>query len=265
MTVQPPPTPKDHDELSELVAVYALDALEPAEAGLVEEHLAVCPRCRAELAEHREVAALLAHTGAPAPEGVWSRIAAELDEGPAVGDGGPAGLRLGDVLPLARRERPARSGRRFGRAAAALGAAAAVVIAALGVQVVRQDGQLDDLRAEVEDGALDLAADVALRDPASQLVELTSTDGGLRVRAVIDPGGRGYVLAHNLPRLDDDETYQLWGLGPAPPISLGVLGADPAPAVFQVVGGLDGLAITAEAAPGVVASEKDAVVAGETA
>ena len=72
----------EHDEIAELLGAYALDAVEPDEAALVEDHLRECPRCAAEVAEHREVAAMLAHSGAPAPEGIWERIVEGLEEPP---------------------------------------------------------------------------------------------------------------------------------------------------------------------------------------
>src|SRR4051812_36552435 len=68
----------DHvDEFTELLGAYALDAVDDDEREAIEAHLLSCPRCRAEVAEHREVAAFLSK-GAPAPDGVWDRIAAEL-------------------------------------------------------------------------------------------------------------------------------------------------------------------------------------------
>ena len=97
-----------HHEIEELLGAYALDAVDAEEARVVEEHLLVCPRCRAEVAEHREVAALLTSgTSEPVPDGVWNRIAADLGDSPAArahrgrlraargqGHGGPAGARL---------------------------------------------------------------------------------------------------------------------------------------------------------------------------
>jgi anti-sigma factor RsiW len=67
-----------HEELAELLGAYALDAVDDDEALAIEEHLAGCPRCRAEVAMHREVVAMLGNAGGVAPEGVWERIAAEL-------------------------------------------------------------------------------------------------------------------------------------------------------------------------------------------
>ena len=67
-----------HEEAAELLAVFALDAVEPDEHELIEAHLAECPRCRAELDAHREVAAALGNSVEPLPEGLWSSIASAL-------------------------------------------------------------------------------------------------------------------------------------------------------------------------------------------
>ena len=71
----------EHQDIEELLGAYALDAVDPDEARLVEEHLVECPRCRAEVAAHREVAALLTSgTSDPVPDGVWDRITADLGD-----------------------------------------------------------------------------------------------------------------------------------------------------------------------------------------
>ena len=72
-------TERTHTELQELLGAYALDAVDGDEYDAVELHLRECPRCRAELADHREVAALIGHGGAAAPEGVWDRIVAAIE------------------------------------------------------------------------------------------------------------------------------------------------------------------------------------------
>jgi anti-sigma factor RsiW len=72
----------DVPQIEELIGAYALDAVDDDEREVVEQHLAVCARCRAELAEHREVAALLAYDGKPAPSDVWDRIVSSLEEPP---------------------------------------------------------------------------------------------------------------------------------------------------------------------------------------
>jgi anti-sigma factor RsiW len=68
-----------HDEIAELLGAYALDAVDPDEAAVVAAHVAVCPRCAAEVDEHRSTAALLAHQGADAPGALWDRIQQQLD------------------------------------------------------------------------------------------------------------------------------------------------------------------------------------------
>ena len=64
-----------HQQAAELLAVFALDAVDDDEHELIEAHLAECPRCRAELDAHREVAAALGNSVEPLPEGLWSSIA----------------------------------------------------------------------------------------------------------------------------------------------------------------------------------------------
>ena len=56
-----------HAELEELLGAYALDAVDGEERELVELHLLDCPRCRAEVAEHRAVASFLGSAGVLGP------------------------------------------------------------------------------------------------------------------------------------------------------------------------------------------------------
>lgn len=71
-----------HADLQELLGAYALDAVDPDEAAAIERHLPTCPRCRNELADHREVAGLLSYAGGAAPSGLWDRIITSLEEPP---------------------------------------------------------------------------------------------------------------------------------------------------------------------------------------
>lgn len=248
-----------HDDIQELLGVYALHALDPHEAQVVEDHLEVCPRCRSEVSGHREVATLLANTGGDAPEGLWDRISAQLEEVPP-----PMRLALpegeGTVIPLAARRRE-RSNRLV---AAAIGVAAALVIGVLGVQVVRQDDRISTLNAALEDDAVLTGANLALANPDAAKVQLASADGSVTAPAVLLPNGTGYLLAHQLAELDDSLTYQLWGVTETGVVSLGLLGSSPNDVVpFQVSDAVAGLAITEEVAGGVAQSANPAVVAGE--
>lgn len=239
--------PMTHDDAVELLGAYALHAVDADEVALIEAHLEECPKCRAEVAEHREVATLLGNSGGDAPEGLWDRIASTLDETPP-----PMRLPLpraeATAIPLAPRSR-ARGNRVV---VAAMGAAAALVIGALGVKVVRQEDQLDRVEQALGDDAILRAANVALVDPDAARSTLASPDGAVHATAVVLPDGTGYLMTEELPGLDASRTYQLWGQTGSGMISIGLLGADPGGVVpFRVSGEVSALAITDEVAPGV--------------
>lgn len=268
-----------HEETQELLGAYALDAVDRDEADAIEAHLPGCPRCADELAGHREAAAMLAHVGAPAPEGVWDKISARLDE--REGEGEPAGIGEAEAAAAAARIAglaEARSGPRAGLAPPSSGgkvvpfsrptrwltsalAAAAVIVAVLGVQLVRIDNRLDRLNGPRADD-LDSLALAAFSDPSARQVRLRSDDGSKVADAALLPDGQAYLIARSLPALSAGETYQLWAVVGDQKISVGVLGNKPSVTAFHYNAEPSVLAITAEKAGGVVASEKQAVVVG---
>lgn len=236
-----------HDEVEALLGAYALHAVDPDEAALVESHLQECPKCRAEVAGHREVAALLGNSGGDAPEGLWDRIASTLEESPP-----PLRLALSNPQADAISLLPRR--RRVGNhvVVAAMSAAAALLIGALGVKVVRQEDQIARVQEALSDDAVLEAANVALLHPEAARTTLASPDGTFHVEAVLLPDGNGYLMAEDLPSLDPGRAYQLWGQTGGGMISLGLLGADPDGVVpFRVTGDVAALAISDEVATGV--------------
>jgi Anti-sigma-K factor rskA/Putative zinc-finger len=236
-------------DIEALIGAYALDAVEPDERAAVEAHLATCPRCRAELADHLEVASMLAYTGAPAPDGLWTRIASALEEPP------PA-MRLqvvGSPTPATNKRRS--------RALVGLAAAAVLLIVVLGVQVLHQGGQIDRLNTAAHQSALGRAADQALLEPTSQKLKLTSPSGDkASAIAVLTDSGTGYLMPANLPALPKGRTYQLWGITPTQVVSLGLLGPDPHLNAFPAHGQITGLAVTDEVAGGVTQSTHAPVI-----
>jgi anti-sigma-K factor RskA len=236
-----------HDQVQELLGAYALDAVSPEERRAVEAHLSDCPRCRAEVAEHLETAAMLAGSGATAPEGVWDRIASSLGDGSR-------------VLDLERARRRREPWRWVTSAVAAVAIAAAV---SLGVAVRQTQQRVERIAASVHEDGLVRAATAALLDPASARITLTSSDGAVTVDAVVLPDGTGYLVRDNLRALPSGRTYQLWALGEANPISAGVLGGDPGIVGFHVDPRFQGLAMTRERAGGVVAPTLPPVASGE--
>jgi anti-sigma factor RsiW len=241
-----------HEELQSLLGAYAIDAVEPDEALAVETHLGECPRCRAEVAELREVAALLSHSGADAPAGVWDRIASSLTEVPP-----PLRLEV-------QRERRASRGRYW--QAIAMGAAAMVLVV-LGVSVVRLRGQVDDLRTASALGAGDqstvaLAAAQAMTAPGSRIARLAG-DRDDRAVAVVRSDGQGYFFGGALPELDG-RIYELWGATDAGQVTS--LGTIPGPGVYAFAAdpSIGVVMVTEEDAP-VPAPTRPAIVTGSLA
>ena len=224
-----------HEQIQELLGAYALDAVDADERDVIDEHLVTCVRCRAEVTEHRETAALLAFAGQDAPTGVWDRISASLEEPPP-----PMAI----DLATKREARRSKSWRLAG-----LGAAAAVVISVLALGVALRDD--DDVADEFQTAVAD-----------QPRIVLTSADGDHSVDVVI-VDDQGYLFNDNLPALPEDQVYQLWGRRGTDLISLGLLGNDPDRERFVAGDEFDAFAITVEEAGGVVASTQPAVVAGE--
>lgn len=236
-----------HDDIRDLLAAYALDAVDGDEAEAIDLHVRDCPRCRADVADHREVASALATGHEPAPLRLWDTIAAELEAAPP--------LQLASVVPI--RPAPWRRALRVGVASVA-----AATIAVLGVRVVQQDDRIDGMQTALEDRTVLAAALAAQGNPDARQAELRSADGVVLARAVLIPDGTGYLWSDGLPRTDPDRTYQLWAIVGTERISAGVLGPNPNVAPFRIAGDVVGLAITEEVAGGVVASENQPVASG---
>ena len=270
------------DEFTEILGAYALDAVDDAERAVIEQHLRTCAFCSAEVADHREVASFLAHSGTDAPEGVWDRIVAELSP-PApplrltlspVGDTDPSATPTvepttpdrapavhvahdgADVVPLAGRR--AIKTRTF---VVVVGTAAWLLVA-LGLFAVDQNHRLDQARGDDE---------VALTIPSTGALEvkLKSDTSNTGAQAVVESSGKGYLVAHDLPKAGDDELYQLWGNVDGVVLSLGTFDANTDVVPFQIdpahIGGVEAFAVTKEKAPGVVASTQAPVMAGTVA
>jgi hypothetical protein len=282
-----------HQEIQELLGAYALDAVDKETASLVEQHLTGCVRCSIEVAQHHEVAGLLANSGGASPAGLWDGIAGQLDgSAPPSWEGLAGRLEAGDdrvdrmlgsidqpsagqsydpaqvgpdVIPIT--TDPGRR-RWVARGMAIVAAAAAVVAIVLGVQVHHLNHQVSALQSHP---SLSAAEQAALADPSTRQVQLTAQAGSGsspvvgKVTVVLTKSGTGFVEAGGLSTLPADQTYQLWGVLRGETISLGLLGPAPRVVAFSVAGNVavDEFAITAERAGGVVHSAKSPVVAGD--
>jgi len=166
----------EREDVHDLSAAYALDALDEEERRAFEEHLRDCERCRLTVADFSETAALMAYGAAEAapPPALRSRILDEVRRERRV------------VVPL-RRPRLVMG--------AAAGMAAAIAIG-FGLWAASLSGELDRTR-----GALDVLA-----DPAARTVELEGAAG----RLVVGEDGRAALVVRGLKPAPAGKTYEIW-------------------------------------------------------
>jgi anti-sigma-K factor RskA len=266
-----------HDDLRELVALYALDALPDAERAAVERHLDVCPECTGELAAFRAAAAELAYT-APArtaPAALRTRVLAAID-------------REASATPVpAAAPRPAWNP--WWLAAAAILAAVLVggYALALRAHVNFLDQELREARAQAETAQrqlVDLRSQLTRTEVQLQRVGLTTTilssPDVIKVDLKGQPaapaaagrafysGTRGTIFtATALPPLPSSQVYQLWIVTAAGPLSAGLLSPDPQGSALVVAGTTApqppaAFAVTVEPAGGVPAPTGARVLVG---
>jgi anti-sigma-K factor RskA len=181
----------------ELTAAYALDALDDNERRTFEEHLSACARCREELADLSQTAALLAH-GAPAatpPPALRERILLEARR-----DGGAT------VIPFPRRTRVVLG------VAGVVTAAAAVIAIAFGVQSASLSRDLDEAQEAVS----------VLGDPAARTIPLRGADG----RLVVNSEGAAALVVQGLRPAPEGKTYELWVIRDGAPRPAGIFEGD---------------------------------------
>lgn len=180
--------PTTHDNLLDLIAAYAVDAIDDAgEVAAIEQHLDTCAECRSELDRYREALAGLT-PDLPAEQGSWERVRADIAaDVTATDDSRPP---TATVIAIPRR-------RVVGIAATATTLAAAAAVAV--TVAVSGPGELGpaELTAPVvpATGIANLAGDVRLYDSSSA-----------RGRVVIDLRG--------VPDAPSGHHYEVWVLRP---------------------------------------------------
>jgi anti-sigma-K factor RskA len=174
----------ERDDIHELTAPYALDALDAHEVRAFEEHLRDCERCRDEVAMLRGAAASLAHdapAAAPPPE-LRERILAT------------ARAERGNVVPL----RP-----RWAAPVAAVAAVAACAALAFGIWAATLNRTLGSREAALheQERALAVAA-----SPDARRIPLTGGHGAL----VVTGDGRAALLLADLPEPGRGKAFEAW-------------------------------------------------------
>jgi hypothetical protein len=236
-----------HDEIRELLAAHALDAVDGAERDEIDAHLYQCETCRVEFDEHRAVAALIATRAVEAdvPESLWSRVRTEISPLSA-----PAPLRRRTPFMLT-----------VGTAAAML---VLVVVqtarlSTVQTELVAAESRLVTIEQAIAAGDLTEAARMAAESPGARSVALSGA-GTATITLLAD--GTGFVTASDLDDLPAGRTYQLWIVQRGEAVSAGLLGGRAIGSIFRFdPTTLEGLVVTEEEAAGVVVSDGPAVAA----
>ncbi|MFN2470968.1 MAG: anti-sigma factor domain-containing protein [Gaiellaceae bacterium] len=225
-------------DLHELVAAYALDALDDDDKSAFKRHLASCERCADELASLRETAASLAYAveSPPPPPELRERILAT------------ARAERPNVVPLVRR-------RLFVPALSSVAAVAAVAAVALGVWSFSLNRSLDDERSarEATEEALTLVSDLS-----AVRTELVGADGSL----LIGQEGAAALVVCRLPEAPQGKTYEAWVIADGPPARAGVFSGGKGCRATRLQHPLRSgatVAVTVENAPGVDAPTRDPI------
>jgi anti-sigma-K factor RskA len=213
-----------------MLAAYALGALPAAEARALEEHLAACSECSAEVAEWHETASALALSAAPvepSPQlrarilGSVRAVAQPSSESmaseQAAKDGEPKTASNIIQMPQAARLRWS-TGQKFGAIAAS------VAILALSATLLVVWYRLNELQRQyerehtaVEVLARQVSEEREIRElltaPGAHMAQLAGTNVAQQAsaRLAFDPQtGRAMLFAYNLPPAPAGKAYQLW-------------------------------------------------------
>ncbi len=209
--------PQRHARYEELVAGFALDALEPADEQEVLSHLPTCAACERDLTAHLETLSHLAHAvdeGAP-PAGAWEGVRTWIEaESPgafaepvSLGSGAAAGSApvVVDLAQARARRRPSR------RQVAAWSSVAAAFLIVVSLGTVGVTSLQRDRNAQDAMSARLSAAVRAVETAPARTVPLAGPDGKVTAVAVVQ-GNKLSLIVDGLARNDAHSSiYVLWG------------------------------------------------------
>lgn len=225
-------------DIHALSGAYAANAVDDIERAQFERHLAGCDDCRLEVGSLREAAALLAEVVAqPAPPALRAQVLSKIEM----------------VRPLPPLSAGAQARGRARRIPTMIAAAAAlVVIGGVGTTVWHPWEQpTSDLTA----AQLENAAD-------AQVMTQKLAGGGAITLTRSQSLNSAYVAMRSMPRLQSDQTYQLWSIHDGVPVSAGLANGDASKVLLEGdTATAQAIAITIEPAGGVETPSTDFIVA----
>ena len=210
-------------EVHTLTGAYVCDAIGPEERAAFEAHLRECEACETEVAELREVTAILGIAAAEQPPAtlkqlVDARIRVTRQQPPVVSAQTPE--TPAPTPDVAQPQGPKRrSASRW--AGWALAAALAGVVAGLSVHAASQQRQITSISAQAS------AMQQLLSAPDATTVHASASSGGQGVVVYSRSRGEAAVVLTGLPALPSGRTYQLWLMdagGAATARSIGLVG-----------------------------------------
>ena len=190
-----------HTDYRDLLAAYALDAIDPADGRRLDRHLETCAECRDELDALRSASDLLAHAANPAAPGndVRAKILAKVRS--------ESKRPQTNVVTLPRRT--------VSSNLLKLAAAIAFIALLLGVVVLWQrDVRLQQELAQQRELTAQQQEVLRLLNSASaKRIELAGTESAHAARATLlfdQQTGRAVLLTARLPSTPADKAYELW-------------------------------------------------------
>jgi anti-sigma-K factor RskA len=226
--------------IEELLAIYALGALDGEDLRAVEEHLATgCAECRRRLAELADDVEALAVSEPPI-------VPADTTRARLLREIGEPGQPAAPLSAPARRRAPAWSW---------LAAAAALLLLVWGISTrTSLSGEIRSLQAELERVRSDrdqtarqaaalasqLASAQSANERMAQAMAIISSPGmqpvtlaglkdapGAKGHTFVDPSSkRAIFVAANLPALPSGKTYELWYIAAGKPVPAGTFAVD---------------------------------------
>ena len=194
-------------DLHALSGAYVLDAVDDIERAAFTRHLAECEVCAAEVAEFREVAALLGElTEQPPPPALRSSVLAEVSRTRQAGPARPARPEVG---------RDTRAERWWRRATVATIAAAAVAVAgtwyAMDQRLDEQSRLVDEQSRQVQALRADRDRIYAVMNARDVVMRGGNLPSGGRVAAAVSAEQQGGVaMLAGLDVPPNGGVYQMW-------------------------------------------------------